>query len=160
MFLASKIGWAGIAFTLLTAGMSLQGFPRNAAGSNSNKEGVASFVIKNEIMKMQETLRNKGQYRGKIDGVFGLQTRASIRAYQKTQNLPITGQVDSRTADGLGVRPESTWDHSESSVLEVGHGSERVGGDFTREKPSAGVSRVHDRASKIGRKEVSRAMPR
>ena len=140
--------------------MSLQGFPRNAAGSNSDKEGVASFVIKNEIMKMQETLRNKGQYRGKIDGVFGLQTRASIRAYQKTQNLPITGQVDSRTADGLGVRPESTWDYSESSVPEVGHASERVGRDFTREKPSAGVSQAHDRANKIGRKEVSRAMPR
>ena len=157
MFLASKMGWAGIAFTLLTAGMSLQGFPRNAAGSDSDKEGVASFVIKNEIMKMQETLRNKGQYRGKIDGVFGLQTRASIRAYQKTQNLPITGKVDSGTANGLGVRPEST---SESSVLEVGHGSERVGGDFMREKPSAGVSRAHDKASKIGREGVSRAVPR
>jgi hypothetical protein len=27
MFLANKIGWAGIAFTLLTTGMSVQGVP-------------------------------------------------------------------------------------------------------------------------------------
>ena len=106
MFLASKIGWAGIALKLLTTGILVLGFPSSAAGSDSNKEKVPAFVIKNEIRKMQETLRGKGHYRGKVDGVFGLRTRASIRAYQKAENLPITGEVDTRTADGLGVRPE------------------------------------------------------
>jgi peptidoglycan hydrolase-like protein with peptidoglycan-binding domain len=139
MSLASKIGWAGIAFTLLTTGMLVQGFPRNAAGPDSNKEGVAAFVVKNEITKMQEILRDKGHYRGKVDGVFGLRTRASIRAYQKAENFPITGQVDTRTADGLGVRPESTWDNSKSGGRERGHGSDRAGGEINREKPSAGI---------------------
>jgi len=139
MSLASKIGWAGIAFILLTTGMLVQGFPRNAAKSDSNKEEVAAFVIKNEITKMQEILRDKGHYRGKVDGVFGLRTRASIRAYQKAGNLPITGQVDRRTADGLGVRPESTWGNSQSAGQQNGHGSDRAGGEITREKPSAGI---------------------
>jgi Putative peptidoglycan binding domain len=157
MFLASKIGWAGVAFTLLTTGMSLQRYSRRAVESDSNKEGVASFVIKNEIMKMQETLRNKGHYRGQVDGVFGLQTRASIRAYQRTENLPITGQVDARTANGLSVRPELTWTKSENTGREVWHSGDRPRGETKRDKPSAGITRTEGRASKTPRKKVSRA---
>ena len=104
MSLANKIGSAGIAFALLTAGMSVQGFPRNPAASDSNEQGVSTFVIKNEIRKMQETLLIKGHYRGKVDGVFGLRTRASIRAYQKAENLPVTGQVDARTGQSQEYR--------------------------------------------------------
>jgi putative peptidoglycan binding protein len=134
MFLASKIGWSGIAFTFLTAGMLVQNFPRSAAEADSNKEGVAAFVIKSEIKNMQETLRNKGYYRGKVDGVLGLQTRGSICEYQKAANLPATGQIDTRTADGLRVRPESTWFNSENAGREVGQGSARVGGETKRER--------------------------
>ncbi len=83
MLLASKIGWAGIALTLLTARMLVQEFHRSAAGSDSNKERVTAFVIKNEIKKMQETLRDKGHDPGQVDGVFGLRTRDSIREYQE-----------------------------------------------------------------------------
>ena len=121
MFLANKIGWAGIALTLLTTGMSVQGVPRSAAGSEFNKEGDAD---QNEIKKMQETLRNKGHHRGKVDGVFGLRTRASIRAYQKAENLPITGQLATQTAGKLGVRPA---------------GREETGYETTAGKPSAGI---------------------
>jgi len=157
MFLASKIGSAGIALTLLTTGMSLQAFPQSAAGSDSNKEKVAAFVVKNEIRKMQEILRDQGHYRGKVDGVFGLRTRAGIRAYQKAEHLPITGQVDTRTADRLGVRPESTWGNSESAGQQVGHGSDRASGEIKPDKPSAGIRRVERRTSNLSRKEISRA---
>ena len=156
MSLARKIGWAGTAVTLLAAGILVQGFPRSAAGSDSNKEKVSAFVIKNEITKMQEILRDKGHYRGKVDGVFGLRTRASIRVYQKAENFPVTGQVDRRTADGLGLRPESNWNNSQSAGRQDGHGSGRAGGDIKRDKPSAGIRRVERRASNISRKEVSR----
>jgi peptidoglycan hydrolase-like protein with peptidoglycan-binding domain len=98
MHIAGKFGWTGVAFIILTTGTFVQGFPRGAAGSDSNKEEVEGFVVKNEIRKIQETLRSGGNYQGKIDGVFGLRTRASIRANQKAENLPITGQVDVRTA--------------------------------------------------------------
>src|ERR1700688_1273856 len=49
MFLATRIGWAGIAFTLLATGMLVTGLPRSAAGSDSNQKGVVAFVIKNEF---------------------------------------------------------------------------------------------------------------
>ena len=122
MFLARRIGWAGIALTFLTAGISMPGLLRSAAGSDSNPEGVAA-IHQNETRAMQETLRDKGHYRGKVDGVFGLRTRASIRAYQKAENLPVTGQLDIRTAAKLGVGPEK----HEKTV------------DETKGKPSAGL---------------------
>jgi peptidoglycan hydrolase-like protein with peptidoglycan-binding domain len=157
MFLTSKIGWAGVAFTLLTTGITIQSSPPNAAGSESTKETVAAFVVKNEITKMQEILRDKGHYRGKVDGVFGLRTRASIRAYQKAENFPVTGQVDHRTADGLGLRPESTWNNFQGAGRQDGHASDRAGGEIKRDKPSAGITRVDRRASNISRKAASRA---
>jgi peptidoglycan hydrolase-like protein with peptidoglycan-binding domain len=157
MFLASKIGWAGIAVALLAAVILAQAFPRSPAVSNSNHEGVEVFVIRNEIKKVQEILRDKGHYEGKVDGVFGLRTRASIRAYQKAKNLPITGKVDTQTADGLGVRPESKWDSSQSAGRQVGQSSDVVTGEFKQDKPAAGIRRAEVRASKVSQKEVSRA---
>ena len=155
MFLASKIRWTGIASALLTAGMLVEGFPGNAAGSAPNKGGVATFVIKNEISKMQETLLIKGHYRGKVDGVLGLRTRASIRAYQNAENLPVTGQVDARTADRLGIRPESNWDNHKSVGQEVGRGSDRASGEIKKDKPSAGIRRAEGRTNKTLRKTVA-----
>src|ERR1035441_10259724 len=158
MFLATKIGWAGIAFALLTTGMLRQGFPRSPAGSDSNKQEVSVFVIKNEIKKVQETLRGKGYYGGKVDGVFGLRTRASIRAYQKAENLPITGEVDTRTAAGLGIRPESNWANSQSAGQDA-RSSYIVAGEFKGEKPSAGIRRAKGAPGKTARREVSRTIP-
>ena len=48
---------------------------------------------------MQQTLQDKGHYRGEVDGVFGLRTRASIRGFQKAENLTVTVQLDTQTAN-------------------------------------------------------------
>jgi len=157
MLIASRIACAGIALTLLTTGTFVQSFPRSPAGSDSNPEGVTVFVVQNEIKKVQETLLGKGYYGGKIDGVFGLRTRASIRAYQKAESLPITGQIDTRTATGLGVRPESNWDNSRSSERQGGHSSDIVVGEPKGAKPSAGIRRTGERTRTTSRREVSRA---
>ncbi|MBZ5723190.1 MAG: peptidoglycan-binding protein [Acidobacteriia bacterium] len=156
MFLASKIGWAAIASALLATGILVRDLPRSAARSGSNNKRVAVFVVKSEITKIQETLRDKGHYRGKVDGVFGLQTRASLRAYQKAENLPITGQVDTRTAERLGVRPELTWGDSQSTGREVGHSSDGAGGEIKKDKPSAGIkwAKGSGRTSKTRRQAV------
>ena len=141
MLLASKIGWAGIAFTLITIGMLERGLPRSAAASDSNQQEVASPVVKDQVRKVQETLRDKGHYLGKVDGVFGLRTRASIRGFQKAENLPVTGQLDTQTAGKLGVRPEAR---------------EATGYEVTQSKPSAGIkwNKGSRRTSKTLRKVV------
>jgi peptidoglycan hydrolase-like protein with peptidoglycan-binding domain len=147
MFLASKIGLAGIAFALLTPGMLVHDSLRSTAGIDSNKNDVPAFVMKNEIKKMQGTLRDKGHYQGRIDGVLGLRTRAGIRAYQQAEHLTVNGQVDVRTANRLGIRPEWNWGNSHKSAQEVGHIN----------KPSAGVGQAEGRARKPSRKGAARA---
>ena len=111
MLLASKAALPAIVFILLSAGVSRPRPMPAASGPNLNKEEPAVWS-QNEVGKMQDTLHDKGHYRGKVDGVFGLRTRASIREFQKAENLPVTGQLDSRTAGKLGISLElrgETW---------------------------------------------------
>jgi Putative peptidoglycan binding domain len=139
MFLASKAAWAGIVF-ILTTGISGPRPTPLASGVNLSKE-VPAAGHQNDIKKMQQTLRGKGHYRGKVDGVFGLRTRASLRGFQKAENLPITGQLDTQTAGKLGVRPQ---------------GREENGYETTKGKPSAGIkwAKGSGRTSKTLRKAV------
>jgi peptidoglycan hydrolase-like protein with peptidoglycan-binding domain len=156
MLLASKASWAGIVLILLTTGISAPRATPLVSGPILSEEWSA-LADRNDVKKMQESLRIRGHYRGKVDGVFGLRTQASIRAYQKVQNLPITGQVDARTADGLGVRPESRWGDSKNAGSELGPVSDETAGAIRRDKPSACIRKAARKANRIWRKEVSRA---
>jgi|ERR1700730_10812355 len=140
MSLASKGALAGIVFILLTTGISGPRPTPIASGANLSKE-VPAVGHRNDVKKMQQTLRGSEHYRGKVDGVFGLRTRASISGFQKAENLPVTGQLDTQTADKLGVRPE---------------GREETGYETTKGKPSAGIKWVQGsgRTSKTLRKAV------
>jgi peptidoglycan hydrolase-like protein with peptidoglycan-binding domain len=158
MILAGRAAWAAIVFIFLATGISGPRARPLASGASPSRK-IPAVEHRSEIKNLQETLRNKGHYRGKVDGVFGLRTRASLRAYQKAENLPISGEVDAWTADGLGIRPESIWDNSKGAGGDVECGTDSVGGDMNRGKPSAGIRRAGGRASKSKRTEVSRTIP-
>ena len=114
--------------------------PTPLAGSQLGKK-VSTVRNRNDVRKMQQTLQDKGHYGGEVDGVFGLRTRASIRGFQKAENLPVTGQLDPQTAAKLGVRPE---------------GRAETGYETTKGKPSAGIkwAKGSGRKSKTLRKAV------
>jgi len=42
-----------------------------------------------EIMLIQETLAVKGLYSGEIDGIPGKETLRAVRAYKRTQQMPV-----------------------------------------------------------------------
>jgi len=126
MVLASKAVHCGIVFLLLA--MEISGpHPTPITSRVGLESEVPGVSFPNDTDKMQQILQDKGHYRGKVDGVFGLRTRASIRSYQKAENLPVTGQLDNQTAGKLGVRPEVR---------------EGMGYETNQDKPSAGVTWV------------------
>jgi peptidoglycan hydrolase-like protein with peptidoglycan-binding domain len=53
---------------------------------------------------VEEALQQKGYKVGRVDGVADDDARKAIRSFQKDNGLSITGMIDQRTADKLGVR--------------------------------------------------------
>ena len=96
MSLNKKAIWARVLFILLMTGMLGLSLPPRASAAD-----------RDNIKKVQQTLRDKGFDPGPIDGVMGSQTRNALSQYQKSENLPVTGHVDAETAGKLGVGPES-----------------------------------------------------
>jgi peptidoglycan hydrolase-like protein with peptidoglycan-binding domain len=143
MLRAGKVASTGMLLILLTAGISAPR-PSPLPVTGTGEDGVPAAAPENELKRTQQALRDKKHYRGKVDGSFGLRTRAGIRAYQKAESLPITGQIDTQTAAALGVRPESTWNNVQGG-REVSH----------KDKPSAGTARVESRASRTRRKDIA-----
>jgi carboxyl-terminal processing protease len=60
----------------------------------SAKTAVRHAVwTKDQIKEAQEGLIKAGFYKGKATGVFNKRTRKALRAYQKANNLPVTGRL-------------------------------------------------------------------
>jgi peptidoglycan hydrolase-like protein with peptidoglycan-binding domain len=56
-----------------------------------------------EVQKLQEALKAKGQDPGPIDGIMGSKTRAATKAFQEASGLKATGRLDDQTAEKLGL---------------------------------------------------------
>jgi peptidoglycan hydrolase-like protein with peptidoglycan-binding domain len=61
-------------------------------------------LSRNDMRAVEEALQAKGYKPGKIDGVADDEARAAIRAFQKDNGFSVTGMVDQKTADQLGVK--------------------------------------------------------
>ena len=57
-----------------------------------------------EVMGMQQALKDKGFDPGPIDGTLGPRTTSALKEYQKSENVTITGKMDRDTAAKLGVK--------------------------------------------------------
>jgi hypothetical protein len=55
----------------------------------------------NSTRAVQAALAWRGFYNGRIDGVMGSETRSAIRAFQRQQGLPETGEIDSNLTKAL-----------------------------------------------------------
>jgi len=126
MNLNSRSVGARVIFTLLmTVMLGLCLMPR------------ASALDRGDVKKVQESLRDKGYYTGPVDGIMGPQTRAAIRQYQQSENLPVTGHLDGGTAGKLGVGPESEGGNFKGAGQEVGAGGKELGHEMKQGKPVA-----------------------
>lgn len=90
-----------------------------------------------DLKKVQETLHDKGFYQGPVDGIVGHQTREAIRQYQRSEDLPVTGKLDDKTAERIGIGPESVGGDFKNAGKEVGRGGQGVGHEMKQGKPIA-----------------------
>jgi hypothetical protein len=73
--------------------------------TGSKKSSVTNgHATSDQVKMLQQSLQAKGMDPGPIDGFMGPKTQAALRAYQKDQNLPQTGQSDAQTLEKLGVQ--------------------------------------------------------
>jgi hypothetical protein len=157
----SKTVWTTVVFTFLLTGMLCLSLTSLGFAVNPEEEKPA-VSHRHDITKVQESLRDKGYYHADVDGVLGPQTREAIRQYQKSENLPVTGRLDSETAGKLGVGPESVGESFESAGQEVGTGGKELGHEMKKGKPVAagkemgkGMGRGGEKFGKAVKKAVS-----
>jgi peptidoglycan hydrolase-like protein with peptidoglycan-binding domain len=59
------------------------------------------------IRKVQETLNARGFKAGAPNGILGETTSTALRAFQKSENIAVTGRVNPRTLAALGIPEDS-----------------------------------------------------
>jgi peptidoglycan hydrolase-like protein with peptidoglycan-binding domain len=79
---------------------SPQTLPPSAGESSKGAPGAA--MSSQDIKQIQQALQAKGHNAG-TSGVMDDKTRDAIRAFQKKEGLSVTGNVDAKTAQALGV---------------------------------------------------------
>ena len=127
--------------TILIASLALLAGGVSLAGEKSD-----------DIKKVQESLRDKGYSPGPIDGHQGRQTRSAIRKYQKAENLPVTGRLDSETAGKFGVGPESAGGEFKGAGREIKEGTQEAGHEMKEGKPVAAGKEFGKGVGRMGKK--------
>lgn len=62
---------------------------------NSGDQSIS--VYKEIVRRTQQTLTERGVYKGALDGVYGEGTRKAIEDFQRERNIPVTGLPDQAT---------------------------------------------------------------
>ena len=55
------------------------------------------------VIAVQKELTQLGYYHGRVDGLIDPETEGAIRSFQSIYKLPVTGQIDDRTLQALGI---------------------------------------------------------
>lgn len=55
------------------------------------------------VYEAQKKLKELGYNPGSLDGLWGKKTREAVRQFQKDMKLPVTGRLDQKTTEKLGI---------------------------------------------------------
>jgi peptidoglycan hydrolase-like protein with peptidoglycan-binding domain len=118
--LSSAVGFASSeAWSQQVPGGSQQTNPNLTRPGDENPPGAehngTQALSKSDMRKVEGALQAKGYRVGKIDGMVDDDARKAISAFQKDNGLTITGTIDERTADKLGVRISAKSGSSQSN---------------------------------------------
>jgi peptidoglycan hydrolase-like protein with peptidoglycan-binding domain len=83
------------------------------------------FTSSETIRSAQMVLRDRGYYNGPINGVLNGPTRLALERFQRDRNLPVTGNLNMRTARALGIANDTG---SEAVMVQINNPrAERAG---------------------------------
>jgi peptidoglycan hydrolase-like protein with peptidoglycan-binding domain len=114
-------------------GQGQSGSEPGAASRMSRSGGMAG---NEDVKKVQQALKDKGQDPGDIDGVMGPKTKEALKAFQEKQGLKATGSLDDQTKKALGIEGGAASGRSSSTKSEkmgTGTGTSTDGRDSVRE---------------------------
>ena len=87
---------------------------------------VGPIEGRGSVRQAQSELKREGLYRGKVDGVVGLETTQGITAFQQREALRQSARLDRATRDRLNLRAlrMDRWSR-ETAQISVPNGRER-----------------------------------
>ena len=68
-----------------------------------------------EVRQIQEKLKRWGYYNGNVDGIYGSQTLAAVKLFQKKNGLTVDGIAGTKTLQAMGIFNSSNSSSSSSS---------------------------------------------
>ena len=68
-----------------------------------------------EVRTIQEKLKRWGYYTGNVDGIYGSQTTAAVKSFQKKNGLTVDGIAGTNTLNAMGIYTSATTSSSSSS---------------------------------------------
>src|SRR6516165_8740709 len=85
---------------------SSYGYPYDSSYAGGGQEFDYQYWT-NLAVSVQSELARRGYYHGPTDGLIGSDSREAIRAFQAAQGLPVSGVIDQRLLQALGIKYRS-----------------------------------------------------
>jgi hypothetical protein len=79
------------------------GTPVNSSVEQNSVDTFESEITMGAVRRVQQALNRQGFYAGRVDGVWGHNTIAAIKAFQRQKKLRVNGRLDSETVASLGL---------------------------------------------------------
>jgi peptidoglycan hydrolase-like protein with peptidoglycan-binding domain len=107
-------------------------------GGQAQARAVSPQTLDNsDVKQIQQALDQKGFTVGKVDGIWGRETRSALEQFQRKQNLQAKGQLDQPTLSALGVDIASQRQGETTGSGPTGSGTSS---DMSRPQPVPGDS--------------------
>ena len=93
---STAIGWDSYVDKAKSRGLSEQDCAKLLAGSNTVASSISKSVQQPTqalIKRTQEALKSLGLYRGKVDGVHGVESKSALMQWQKSTDGIATGEI-------------------------------------------------------------------
>lgn len=120
--LALGIGGAALDYAA-TGGNPVNAATMPPAAQTSDTLTTGDSLRKDDIRWAQVELRDKGLYKGSLDGVLGPETKRALGQFQKNNGLGRTASLDARTWEALTGDPGIGQGSSKPAAPERTEGS-------------------------------------